>query len=152
MASGEAVLEKLSPYFSFKGRTNRQLYWFTVLCAYAAVLVGVFAVSFIPVVGPIAGAIGFVLLIWVALAAAVRRLHDRNKSGWWLVAMYLPIAVLGGLSGVMSRSEPEAAAAVNLLTLPFSLWILIELGFLRGTSGANRFGPDPLQPPAEVFS
>ena len=60
----------------------------------------------------------FVLFLWVGLAVQIKRWHDRDKSGWW--------------------------ALLNLVPLIGTLWILIECGFLRGTYGANRFGPDPL--------
>ena len=56
--------------------------------------------------------------IWVALAVGAKRCHDRDRSGWFQLIMLIPI--VGGL------------------------WLLIELGFLRGTIGENRFGPDPV--------
>jgi uncharacterized membrane protein YhaH (DUF805 family) len=49
----------------------------------------------------------------------IKRWHDRDKSGWWVLINFIPI--LGGL------------------------WSLIECGFVKGTNGKNRFGPDPLQ-------
>jgi uncharacterized membrane protein YhaH (DUF805 family) len=48
----------------------------------------------------------------------VKRYHDRNKSGWWILIVFVP--VIGGL------------------------WYFIECGFLRGTPGPNTYGPDPL--------
>lgn len=36
----------------------------------------------------------------------------------------------------------------GLASLAISIWALVELGFLRGTVGANRYGPDPLASPA----
>jgi uncharacterized membrane protein YhaH (DUF805 family) len=56
--------------------------------------------------------------LWPAIAIGAKRCHDRNKSGWFLLIFLIP--VLG------------------------ALWLLIELGFLRGTVGSNRFGPDHL--------
>ena len=58
------------------------------------------------------------------------------------------------ISGIGLLFWPEiAGAGFNALTLPFSIWALVELGMLKGTSGPNRFGPDPLQPSqVEVFS
>ena len=58
------------------------------------------------------------ITLWPALAIYTKRWHDRDKSGWWSLIMFVPI--IGGL------------------------WMLIELGFLRGTDGSNRFGDDPL--------
>jgi len=54
---------------------------------------------------------------WINVAISVQRLHDRDKSGFWLIPMLL---IPGG-----------------------SIWMIIELGFLRGTPGPNRFGPPP---------
>jgi uncharacterized membrane protein YhaH (DUF805 family) len=48
----------------------------------------------------------------------IKRFHDRDKSGWWLL--------------------------ISLVPLIGPLWLLVELGFLQGSEGANRFGPDPL--------
>ena len=59
-----------------------------------------------------------VLVTWISLAIAVKRYHDRDKSGWWVLIIFLP--VIGGI------------------------WYLIECGFLRGTDGNNDYGPDPL--------
>ena len=52
----------------------------------------------------------------------VKRLHDHNKSGWWCLIYFIPIAGW--------------------------VWALIECGFLRGTVGDNRYGPLPTTRPA----
>ena len=71
--------------------------------------------------GPLAGIVLIVFIVaatWISIAVAVKRYHDRNKSGWWVLIVLVP--VIGGL------------------------WYLIECGFLRGTVGPNNYGPDPL--------
>ena len=71
--------------------------------------------------GPLAGIVLIVFIVaatWISIAVAVKRYHDRNKSGWWVLIVLVP--VIGGL------------------------WYLIECGFLRGTAGPNDYGPDPL--------
>ncbi len=60
----------------------------------------------------------FLPLYWIGLAVTVKRSHDRDKSGWWILIALIPL--IG------------------------AIWFLIEFGFLRGTPGPNRFGPDPL--------
>jgi uncharacterized membrane protein YhaH (DUF805 family) len=73
--------------------------------------------------------------------------------------MYLPVFVLSLLAlAAEGAGEADAAAGLNALTLPFSIWVFVELGCLRGTPGPNRFGLDPLNPldpfdpsQAEVF-
>lgn len=117
--------------FSFQGRVNRAKYWLVTLGVVVvemivfAVTLGAGAISNDP--DAMAAALGgmgivglllFIPLIWVSLAVAVKCWHDRNKSGWWILIVLVP--VVG------------------------SLWYLIECGFLPGTSGPNRFGADPL--------
>jgi uncharacterized membrane protein YhaH (DUF805 family) len=55
----------------------------------------------------------------VGIIVQIKRWHDRDKSGWWVLINFIPI--VGGL------------------------WSLVECGFLKGTDGPNQFGPDPLQ-------
>ena len=75
----------------------------------------------------------FVLAVLIpSIAVTVRRLHDRDMSGWW----YLGFIV---------------ASAIPLLGLIASIAFLVVM-FLPGTEGPNRFGPDPKDPhSAEVF-
>ena len=146
-------MERYRPYFSFSGRTNRQPYWLTALALFPVYLVAVLLGVSIPVLGPLLAAVLVIVAMWVSLANLVRRLHDRGKGAWWLVPMYLPVFVLSLLAlGAQGVGETDAAAGLNALTLPFSIWVFVELGCLRGTPGPNRFGIDPLNPAqAEVF-
>jgi len=119
--------------FSFEGRINRAKFWLVLL---GVAVVEVFVLSatggsaYLTTADPTMamqsmGSTGFIPLIifiplfWIGLAANVKRWHDRDKSGWWILINLVP--VIGGL------------------------WSLIETGFLPGTHGPNRFGPDPLQ-------
>lgn len=91
-------------------------------------------------------------LLWFA----VPRLHDRGKSAWRLV-FYLvvpPTLALAPRSLLPTSAEPGGFTPVYLLWLALAtlglvvaLWAFVELGFLPGTPGANRYGPDPLAPP-----
>lgn len=143
----------LLPYLRVTGRTNRQPFWVTSVLNYLAFLVAMVAAMGLPIVGLLIAVPVVIVALWVGFAVAVRRLHDRNKSGWWLVIMYAPVFVLSALGAVVSASDPETGSGLNALSLPFSIWAFVELGCLKGTSGPNRFGDDPLQAsPAEVFS
>jgi uncharacterized membrane protein YhaH (DUF805 family) len=92
--------------------------------------------------------------IWINLALTVKRLHDRNRTGWWVAAPYLAILV-AILLGVATMMQPEGqrepfngfAVTAVLATTCLLIWMLVEIGFLRGTQGPNRFGPDPLATP-----
>jgi uncharacterized membrane protein YhaH (DUF805 family) len=77
-------------------------------------------------------------------ATAVRRLHDRNKSGWWIVPFFMAPILLGKVGDWLGDSY--AADLLMLVLIAVSLWGFVEILCLRGTRGPNRFGPDPLAP------
>jgi uncharacterized membrane protein YhaH (DUF805 family) len=81
---------------------------------------------------------------WFLAATTVKRLHDRNKSGWWMVPLLIAPDVFNRLEARLPDSH--AAAALGLVALVLCVWGFIELLCLRGTRGPNRFGPDPLAP------
>jgi uncharacterized membrane protein YhaH (DUF805 family) len=113
-----------------------------------------------PINGPLAWAVigiiaVLILLYFVSfLAVYTKRLHDRNKSAWWL----LPFAVIPfGLSILQVAAMPSLWAmgahfgplglgwgAAHLIGTILGLWAFIELFFFRGTAGQNSYGPDPL--------
>ena len=118
--------------FSFQGRINRAKFWlvhiamWVVVAIVFSVILGSAAMSSDPqaalqsvgAVGGIILLVVYVLALWIGLAIAAKRWHDRNKSAWWILIVFVP--VVG----------------------PF--WYLIECGFLRGTTGVNKYGSDPL--------
>ena len=121
--------------FSFEGRQRRLHFWlvaiaitivngivssFTYGPAYTAMLTGAGSAAAVFSGLGLVGCIVSLILFWPALANSVKRCHDRNKSGWWVVLMWLAS-----------------------LTIVGALWPLIELGFLDGTQGPNKFGPSP---------
>lgn len=74
-------------YVNFEGRATRPEYWWFTL-AYAIVNI---ILSLIPRVGTIlSGILGLAVLI-PSIGVGVRRLHDINKSGWWLLISLIPI-------------------------------------------------------------
>jgi uncharacterized membrane protein YhaH (DUF805 family) len=90
--------------------------------------------------------IGSSLFLWVYLAISIKRLHDRDKSGWWMV----PFFVLPGLYSQFSDrlNESYLVLPLGLITGLLCLWGAIEMYFLKGSRKTNRFGPNPLlQPP-----
>ena len=88
--------------------------------------------------------LAFVIVSWIsALAIGIKRLHDRDRSGWWIVVFYFGPAVLAAAQN--SSDGVLAWLVLGLGAFAVSIWSLVELGFLRGTSGPNRFGPDPLK-------
>lgn len=87
---------------------------------------------------------------WIPyLAVTVRRLHDTDRSGWW---MFKPILVgiaaaivLFVLAVLLGGNQGSPALALMAATAPSAamIWFLVVL-CLPGTSGPNRFGPDPI--------
>ena len=118
--------------FSFRGRLNRAPFWWIKIslallngAAHLAVAqslprglplqqqwhaVGPWPLVFLGVLG--------VVVFWIWLATGIKRWHDQDKSGWWMLILLIP--VVG------------------------AVWYLIACGFRPGTAGPNRFGPDPL--------
>ena len=87
-------------------------------------------------------ALGTSLFLWIYLATAIKRLHDRDRSGWWIV----PFFVMPGLFSQFSDLLPDSnwVLAIVLVMQISWLWGLVEMFCLHGSLGSNRFGPDPL--------
>jgi uncharacterized membrane protein YhaH (DUF805 family) len=145
---------------TYQGRINRSKYWTAVLI-YLGINVVLIAIGFIMfgnsilaladdsvgegmVMGLISKGIGFLLILIVVyipliisgVFVGIKRLHDRDKSGWWLLVFYLLPTVLNGLA--------DTSAIFSLAAFAVTIWGIVELGCLRGTAGPNKYGPDPL--------
>jgi uncharacterized membrane protein YhaH (DUF805 family) len=87
--------------------------------------------------------IGTPLFLWVYLATSIKRLHDRDKSGWWMV----PFLVVPGLYNQFANRFGDywiAALPFALIAIVFCIWGFIEMYCLKGSRKTNRFGPNPL--------
>jgi uncharacterized membrane protein YhaH (DUF805 family) len=73
-------------------------------------------------------------------AVGVRRLHDIDRSGWWIL---MPIAPYGLSLGFMVGHSLIIGGAMMFL-VPVAAIVLLVWYCMRGTAGSNRFGPDPL--------
>ena len=104
---------------SFDGRIGRYDYWMRFYIPYTVIMIilGLLE-SYGPEQAPFFSFVFLIAASWPSLAVGIKRCHDRNRSGWFLLIGLIPI--IG------------------------SIWLLIELGFLRGTIGPNRYGPDPV--------
>jgi uncharacterized membrane protein YhaH (DUF805 family) len=113
-------------FTSFEGRINRQPFWMATLVLWvASIAVAIVASILFGSQSTAAFTIQIILglvFLWPSVAVAVKRYHDRDKSGWWILILFIPIIGL--------------------------VWYIVELGFLPGTPGPNRFGLDPLGVPA----
>ena len=97
-----------------------------------------------------------IAMIWINAATTAKRLHDRNRSGWWTIAVlvvnrlsYVYYGLFFGLYfGVDVSGVRELLLVLFAVTLSvLQTWIIIELFFVIGTDGRNRFGPDPTRTP-----
>lgn len=101
-----------------QGRIGRMRYW----------LLAVIAMSALISVSPLASAIigraatlaVFLPGYWFLICLMAKRCHDIGRSAWWL--LLLPVPLIG------------------------LLWVFAVLGFRRGQSGDNQYGPDPHRP------
>jgi uncharacterized membrane protein YhaH (DUF805 family) len=113
---------------SAKGRVNRKAYWLSVIgimvvvsvvWGIAGALMAATAsedggMSAIGMVMIAAGSVVSLVSLWSFIALAFKRCHDRDMSGW-------------------------------MMLIPFyNIWVSIQMYFMAGTPGPNRFGPDPL--------
>jgi uncharacterized membrane protein YhaH (DUF805 family) len=139
-------------FFTFNGRINRSTYWLTWLVFAAIYLFFYFAADLTEssALNAISGMITIVIFISL-LAVGVKRLHDRNKSGWYLALFYVVPATLGTAAMVIATFLEDyavVAGVLGLAALAIGVWAFVELGCLRGTVGANQYGPDPLAAPS----
>jgi uncharacterized membrane protein YhaH (DUF805 family) len=80
-------------------------------------------------------------------AIHTERLHDRDKSAWWLVMFLLLPGVLGQITKLARFGGAIGAGLHCILALAafaLTIWGFVEVGCLRGSAGANSYGPDPL--------
>jgi uncharacterized membrane protein YhaH (DUF805 family) len=86
--------------------------------------------------------IGTLIFVWVYLAASIKRLHDRDKVGWWMI----PYFAIPGLYAQFQDRLPDSYLIFPLaLAVCFMMiWGFIDIYCLRGTRWTNQFGPNPL--------
>lgn len=141
-------------FFGFGGRLNRARYWLVVLAniiVWIAFIVGANilrdsvesfeGLSNVSLIFGVSGLTAIAFSLWTGLAVGVKRLHDRARSAWWIV-LYWMVPIGLGIAGAFLNDI--GSIAVALLSIAISLWGFIEIACLRGTSGANAYGPDPL--------
>jgi uncharacterized membrane protein YhaH (DUF805 family) len=163
------MLLPLKRYAEFSGRSRRMEYWMFQLfmfLVYMAIMVLMMVVgggalmmsSGDPSAAFAAG--GAVMLIFgiyclfalamfiPSLAVSVRRLHDTNRSGWWILAPIsgYVIMVIGGLMAAATPDNPGVGGVLAMVgvvaVLGLGLTLLVFM-FLEGTRGPNNYGPDP---------
>jgi uncharacterized membrane protein YhaH (DUF805 family) len=118
MNFGQAITSGFRNYVNFSTRAPRSEYWFWVLFVFIVAIIAATIDTFafdMPSGGPVYGLTSLALFL-PGLAVSIRRLHDIDRTGWWLLI---------ALTGV-------------------GLILLFVWACFAGTPGPNRFGPDPL--------
>lgn len=138
MSFGEAVRTCFSKFVDFTGRAPRSEFWWFVLFA----LIGGFITGLLDAILGLSFLNGLfsLALLLPNLSVTARRLHDRDRSGWWMLAPYGALALAGIMAGIgagiLAAASGIGAAVLVILLL---VWLSQE-----GTDGPNRFGADPL--------
>lgn len=111
----EWYLKVLKNYATFSGRARRKEYWMFTLFNFIALII-LLILDFIIGTYFVLYGLYCVGIIIPSLAVSVRRLHDLEKSGWWIFISLIPL--IGGI------------------------WLLVLL-CTDGTAGNNAYGPSP---------
>ena len=133
----ELMFQPFRKYADFSGRASRAEYWLFILFVVVVSIIlrfinfgtGLVPIPFIDL--DILSLIFWLIIFIPNLAVSVRRLHDRNLSGW-LVLIGLVSAVVGNLIPLIGW----------MIALAGSL-VMVVLFLLPGTAGKNRFGNKP---------
>jgi uncharacterized membrane protein YhaH (DUF805 family) len=146
-------------FFGFEGRINRAKFWLATLVYVFLDTTVKAAISAFGGLGRFHAGFSHPVLIQTLyiglelgfglsfLAIGAKRLHDRDKSGWWLLLFCVVALAVMGVGNVLAKElhSPGSAVALLILTdVSFVGWFAIELGCLPGTRGINRYGRNPL--------
>jgi len=130
----------------FHGRIGRQTFWAAMGVVIVANILACFVADQIQ--GDRLSAIVDLAFVYPEFAVALKRAHDRNLPLWVLIVFFAADAaydLLDVLGWAGTADEPSMLSlAIAVPFAVFFLALLVELGFRKGTVGANQYGPDPL--------
>ncbi|WFR95713.1 DUF805 domain-containing protein [Rhizobium tumorigenes] len=114
----EAYIDAMRSYSTFTGRATRSQYWLCALFVLGLLVVAlaldkVLGLAFSPGSGGLLVVVVYLVHFMPLLAVSVRRLHDIDRTGWWVLIGPVPLAGL----------------------------LLLVFACIRSTAGTNRFGP-----------
>ncbi len=161
MGFGEAIGTCFRKYAVFQGRARRSEYWYFVLFQS---LVST-SVRILTAAVPAPATVGLALLAFAifflpSLSVTIRRLHDTNNSGWWVLAIFVFVsAALAAFVAVHDGALNQYGIVVD--QIPFFVCVSLALFAIlmvyivtlarRGNPEANDYGPDPLSDGEEMI-
>lgn len=151
----------LKRYAQFSGRSRRKEFWlFTLFVILVSIVLGMIEVAMGLVeetadpmdmtgsYGPLSAIFSLAVLI-PSIAVSVRRLHDINRAGWWILLPGLPYILMFVF---MATGNLAMMGIFAIVALVLAI-VLLVFYLLPGTNGPNAYGPDPKAPDhGEVFA
>lgn len=146
----EWAVRPLKHYADFNGRAPRaEFWWYYLLTVILGIPVGMLDNAFDA--HNILSSILNLALFLPWLAVSVRRLHDTNRSGWWLlffVAVFIATGVGAVAAGSLGSLQGSTAAGFTAIVILIGFMLAAGLAFLvfmvlPGTAGPNDYGADP---------
>jgi len=132
-------------YVDFQGRVRRQEFWYYIL-AYAVIWIILAVVQSVFRSQILTGLYSLGLFL-PTLGISVRRLHDTDRTGWWVVLVAVPLVLLGLLTSFAMMTGAYGMMFLTATLLPIlslaAAALLIYWYAQPGTPGANQYGPDP---------
>lgn len=148
-------------FLGFQGRIGRREFWKGIAVLIVAAMVGAFAAHALPAraeLGVLARGVlflGSVLLLYPITALLVKRQHDRDKSSFPMVHLFLLVNAVNSAMRIFEIDYSVAevgpaflipgriAYAAMAASIVMSAWLIFWPGMRAGTRGSNSFGPDP---------
>jgi uncharacterized membrane protein YhaH (DUF805 family) len=143
-----------------EGRIGRQQWWIGVVALIvvsivASIILGIISFGNAAVMAWLAVVLNLVL-IWPSYCIGIKRRHDRDNDGTDLKILIAGSVIINllqasgvgvsmtDMGGVMVPVPAIWLGIINFAFAIFAIYMLVQLGFLKGTTGANTYGPDPL--------
>lgn len=142
------------------GRIGRQQWWIGIVVLIVISIVASIVLSILSfgnaAVMAWFGVLINLALIWPSYCVGIKRRHDRDSNGTDLKILIAGSVLLNLLTatgtgssmtdmgGVMMPVPSIWLGALNVIFAIFAIYMLVQLGFLKGTAGPNNYGPDPL--------
>jgi uncharacterized membrane protein YhaH (DUF805 family) len=162
---GEDMNNLVGNFTGMDGRINRQAWWIGVVVLIVVAIILNFIlgaimgggmpsldqlqdpnamIAFAQKQGWISLIIGLITA-YPYIALSVKRRHDRNNNGYdamGLIVFSLLWSLIQALGLLVSTTG--IGMVISIVFLIYAIYVLVQLGFLKGTAGPNNYGPDPL--------